>query len=55
MAFLFCFVFTMGGVVDVELRAVSGGTAGSHGYRLQNTRDVSAGGCGAAAQVGCAG
>lgn len=41
--------------MEVELRAVFGGTADSHGYRMQSTRAVSPGGSGAAARLGCAG
>lgn len=41
--------------MKVELRAVFGGTADSHGYRIQSTRAVSAGGSGAAARIGCVG
>lgn len=41
--------------MEVELRAVFGGTADSHGYRTQSTQAVSAGGSGAAAGVGSAG
>lgn len=32
-----------------------GGSADSHGYRVQSTRAVSAAGSGAAAHIGCAG
>lgn len=45
--FLFC--------LEVELRAVFGGSADSHGYRMQSPWAVSAGGSGAAAHIGCAG
>lgn len=41
--------------MEVELRAVFGGTAGSHGYGMQDTRAVSADGSGGAVRVGCAG
>lgn len=42
-------------MVEVELRAVFGGTAGSHGYGMQDTRAAAADGSGAAVHVGCAG